>query len=147
MMSAQETTPGQALSTASQLAKGNVTLHVVPAGGGFGRRNKPDYVEEAVQISQAAGAPVQVFWTREDEFFWDTYRPAAVVKIRSSRRVMPSRCRNTPCGSGPNAACAPTLCSTRSRSSNASFSRLSWRCPEASLRMERRPVPRWLLLA
>jgi isoquinoline 1-oxidoreductase beta subunit len=73
--------PRQALSTASQLAKGNVTLHVVPAGGGFGRRNKPDYVEEAVQISQAAGAPVQVFWTREDDIRHDFYHPLSVTQV------------------------------------------------------------------
>ena len=32
---------------------------------------------------EAVGQPVRVVWDREEEFFYDTFRPAAVVKIRS----------------------------------------------------------------
>jgi len=46
-------------------------------GGGFGRRARGDYVAEAVEVSKAIGAPVQVTWSREDDLQQDFYRPAA----------------------------------------------------------------------
>lgn len=45
----------------------DVTLHVTLLGGGFGRKSKPDYVVEAALLARAAGAPVKVVWTREDD--------------------------------------------------------------------------------
>src|SRR2546428_150871 len=47
------------------------------AGGGFGRRLEPDFVSEAVRVSQAAGAPVKVIWTREDDMRNGFYRPTS----------------------------------------------------------------------
>jgi len=52
-------------------------------GGGFGGKSASSQGVQAARLARLAKRPVQVFWTREDEFFWDTYRPAAVVKIRS----------------------------------------------------------------
>jgi isoquinoline 1-oxidoreductase beta subunit len=52
-----------------------VTVHVTLIGGAFGRRLQSDYVSEAVKVSKAAGAPVQVVWTREDDMRHDWYRP------------------------------------------------------------------------
>jgi CO/xanthine dehydrogenase Mo-binding subunit len=34
-------------------------------------------------LAKLAGQPVQVAWTRAEEFFYDSFRPAAVVKIKS----------------------------------------------------------------
>jgi isoquinoline 1-oxidoreductase beta subunit len=52
-----------------------VRVHVTLLGGGFGRRLKVDYVTEAVQVSRAIGAPVQVLWTRDDDMQHDHYHP------------------------------------------------------------------------
>ena len=52
-------------------------------GGGFGGKGSSSQGVQAARLARHVGLPVQVFWTREDEFFWDTYRPAAIVKIRS----------------------------------------------------------------
>jgi isoquinoline 1-oxidoreductase len=52
-------------------------------GGGFGGKGQNRQVVQAARLAKAAGKPVQVMWTREDEFFWDTFRPAAIVKISS----------------------------------------------------------------
>ncbi len=38
---------------------------------------------EAARLSKITGKPVQVAWTRQEEFFYDSFRPAAVVKINS----------------------------------------------------------------
>ena len=38
---------------------------------------------EAARIALAAGKPVKVIWTREDEFTWAYFRPAGVIDIRS----------------------------------------------------------------
>jgi isoquinoline 1-oxidoreductase len=52
-------------------------------GGGFGGKSSNGQAVQAARLAKNTGRPVQVFWTREDEFFWDTYLPAAIVKIRS----------------------------------------------------------------
>jgi isoquinoline 1-oxidoreductase len=52
-------------------------------GGGFGGKSASAQALEAARLSKIAGRPVMVAWTREEEFFFDTFRPAAMVKIRS----------------------------------------------------------------
>lgn len=52
-------------------------------GGGFGGKSANGQAVEAARLAKATGRPVQVMWTREEEFFNDTFRPAAVVKIES----------------------------------------------------------------
>jgi nicotinate dehydrogenase subunit B len=52
-------------------------------GGGFGGKSAHEQAIEAARLAKIAGKPVQVAWTREEEFFYDTFRPAAVVKIKS----------------------------------------------------------------
>jgi isoquinoline 1-oxidoreductase len=52
-------------------------------GGGFGGKAAGQQAVEAARLAQRTGKPVQVAWTRAEEFFYDTFRPAAVVKIVS----------------------------------------------------------------
>lgn len=52
-------------------------------GGGFGGKSQNSQVVEAARLAKLTGRPVQVAWSREEEFFYDTFRPAAIVKIRS----------------------------------------------------------------
>ena len=61
----------------------NVRVITPYVGGGFGGKVGPSPAVEAARLAKAVGKPVQVVWGRADEFFFDTFRPAAVVKIRS----------------------------------------------------------------
>jgi CO/xanthine dehydrogenase Mo-binding subunit len=54
-----------------------VTVHVTRLGCGLGRRSRSDFVQDAVEASKQAGAPVQLVWTREEDMQHDWYRPAA----------------------------------------------------------------------
>ncbi|MGD9547324.1 MAG: molybdopterin cofactor-binding domain-containing protein [Candidatus Krumholzibacteriia bacterium] len=47
------------------------------AGGGFGRRLMVDYVTDAVELAKAAGCPVQVVMTREEDTRHGFFRPAS----------------------------------------------------------------------
>jgi len=58
-----------------------IRIHTQFLGGGFGRRAEQDFIAEAVEISKAAGAPVQVTWSREDDMQHDFYRPAVYCKL------------------------------------------------------------------
>ena len=44
-----------------------IIVHVTMAGGAFGRKGKCDYVHEAVAVSKAVRAPVQLTWSREED--------------------------------------------------------------------------------
>ncbi len=59
----------------------NVFVHTTFLGGGFGRRFETDYVAEAVETSKAAGAPVKVTWSREDDIQHDYYRTASYARF------------------------------------------------------------------
>ncbi|MCJ7629695.1 MAG: molybdopterin-dependent oxidoreductase [Longimicrobiales bacterium] len=52
-------------------------------GGGFGGKSSGSQVVEAARLARITRRPVQVMWTREEEFFYDTFHSAAVVKVRS----------------------------------------------------------------
>jgi isoquinoline 1-oxidoreductase len=57
-----------------------ITPHV---GGGFGGKSRNQQAIEAARLAKLSGKPVQVAWTRAEEFFFDSFRPAAIVKIKS----------------------------------------------------------------
>jgi isoquinoline 1-oxidoreductase beta subunit len=63
------------------LALKNVTIHVTLLGGGFGRKSKPDYVVEAALVARAAGAPVRLQWTREDDIQHDYFHSVSTQRL------------------------------------------------------------------
>ena len=52
-------------------------------GGGFGGKSAGPQATEAARLAKITGKPVQVSFNREEEFFYDSFRPAAIVKIKS----------------------------------------------------------------
>ena len=61
----------------------NVRVITPFVGCGFGGKNQGGQIVEAARLAKLAGKPVQVAWTRKEEFFNDTFRPAAVYDVRS----------------------------------------------------------------
>jgi len=59
----------------------NVTLKVPLLGGAFGRKSKWDYVLEAALVSQAAGVPIKLTWTREDDLKNGFYHTVSAERI------------------------------------------------------------------
>ncbi len=66
------------------LAKDRVRVITPFVGGGFGGKSAGLQAMEAARLALATKRPVQVAWTREEEFFYDTFDPACVVKLTSA---------------------------------------------------------------
>jgi nicotinate dehydrogenase subunit B len=71
------------VSKALNIPAKNVRVMQTFVGGGFGGKTRNLQIVEAARLAKLTGKPVQVAWTREEEFFFDSFRPAAVVKIAS----------------------------------------------------------------
>jgi nicotinate dehydrogenase subunit B len=57
---------------------------IVPfVGGGFGGKAAFEQAVEAAKLAKMTGKPVMVIWTRDEEFFYDTFHTAGVVKVNS----------------------------------------------------------------
>lgn len=52
-------------------------------GGGFGGKSAFQQGIEAARLAKLTGKPVMVAWTRDEEFFYDNFHTAGVVKINS----------------------------------------------------------------
>ena len=61
----------------------NVRVITPFVGGGFGGKTRNLQAAEAARLAKLTGKPVQVAYNRKEEFFFDAFRPAAIVKIRS----------------------------------------------------------------
>jgi isoquinoline 1-oxidoreductase beta subunit len=71
-----------AAAGAAEMAPEKVVVHKTMLGGGFGRRGAvQDYVKQAVLVAKAAGQPVKLLWTREEDIRHDFYRPTAMAKF------------------------------------------------------------------
>ena len=78
-----QTVDRAAAAKVAGLPNEKVQIHTTFLGGGFGRRATPqsDFVVEAVHVAKAAGGPVKVVWTREDDMQGGWYRPAFLHAI------------------------------------------------------------------
>jgi isoquinoline 1-oxidoreductase len=61
----------------------NVRVITPFVGGGFGGKGAFQQGVEAARLAKLTGKPVMLVWTRDEEFFYDTFHPAGVVKISS----------------------------------------------------------------
>jgi nicotinate dehydrogenase subunit B len=73
----------QEVAQALGLPLQNVHIITPFVGGAFGGKSLNRQIVEAARLAKLARKPVQVVWTRAQEFFYDTYQPAAIVKIAS----------------------------------------------------------------
>ncbi len=52
-------------------------------GGGFGGKGAYQQGVEAARLAKLSGKPIMLVWTRDEEFFYDTFHPAGVIRIKS----------------------------------------------------------------
>jgi nicotinate dehydrogenase subunit B len=71
------------LMQALKLPADKVRVITPYVGGGFGGKSASRQAVEAGRLAMLTGKPVRVQWSRQEEFFYDTFRPASLVKIRS----------------------------------------------------------------
>lgn len=82
-------------SVAAALGLPSSKVHVITTyvGGAFGGKayNNRQAVE-AAQLSKAVGKPVNVTWTREEEFFYDSFQPPCIVTIQAGLNASGKLC-------------------------------------------------------
>lgn len=61
----------------------SVRVIVPDTGAAYGGKHTGDAAVEAARLARAAGKPVKLIWTREEEFTWAYFRPAGVMEIKS----------------------------------------------------------------
>jgi CO/xanthine dehydrogenase Mo-binding subunit len=71
------------LAEAFHLPEDKIRVIVPDTGGGFGGKHTGEVAIEAARLARAAGKPVKLVWTREEEFAWAYFRPAGVIEVRS----------------------------------------------------------------
>jgi nicotinate dehydrogenase subunit B len=71
------------LADVFHLPESSVRVIVPDTGSAYGGKHTSDAAIEASRLARAAGRPVKVVWTREEEFTWAYFRPAGVIEIKS----------------------------------------------------------------
>ena len=74
------------LARALSVAADRVRVIVPDMGSGYGGKHTGEAAVEAARLARAAGRPVKLVWTREEEFTWGYFRPAGVIEINAGAR-------------------------------------------------------------
>jgi nicotinate dehydrogenase subunit B len=72
------------LANTLRIPESNVRVIVPDTGSAYGGKHTGDAAIEAARLARAAGRPVKVVWTREEEFTWAYFRPAGVIEVKSA---------------------------------------------------------------
>jgi len=71
------------LAATLHIPESQVRVIVRDTGAAYGGKHTSDAAIEAARLARAAGRPVKVVWTREEEFTWAYFRPAGVIEVKS----------------------------------------------------------------
>jgi CO/xanthine dehydrogenase Mo-binding subunit len=74
------------LAEAFRIPEEKVRVIMPDMGSGYGGKHSGECAIEAARLAKAAGKPVRLVWTREEEFTWAYFRPAGWIEIRSGVR-------------------------------------------------------------
>ncbi|RIK80704.1 MAG: isoquinoline 1-oxidoreductase [Planctomycetota bacterium] len=72
------------LAAAFRIAEADVRVVVPDTGGGFGGKHSGEAAVEAARLAKAAGKPVSLRWTREEECTWAYCRPGGLIEVRAA---------------------------------------------------------------
>ncbi len=75
------------LAAAFRISPQKVRVLMPDTGSAYGGKHTGDAAVEAARLAKAAGRPVKIVWTREEEFTWAYFRPAGVIDIKSGARL------------------------------------------------------------
>jgi isoquinoline 1-oxidoreductase len=75
------------LASALNIPQERVRVIVPDTGSGYGGKHSGECAVEAARLAKAAGKPVKVVWTREEEFTWSYFRPGGVIDISAGVRA------------------------------------------------------------
>jgi CO/xanthine dehydrogenase Mo-binding subunit len=70
------------LAAVFHVPESNVRVIVPDTGSAYGGKHTSDAAIEAARLAKAAGRPVKLVWTREEEFTWAYFRPAGVIEVK-----------------------------------------------------------------
>ncbi len=71
------------LAGAFKLSEADVRVIVPDTGSGYGGKHTGEAAVEAARLAKAAGKPVKLVWTREEEFTWAYFRPGGVIEVKA----------------------------------------------------------------
>jgi nicotinate dehydrogenase subunit B len=75
------------LASALGIPAEKVRVIVPDMGSGYGGKHTGEAAVEAARLAKAAGKPVKLVWTREEEFTWAYFRPAGVIEITAGAKA------------------------------------------------------------
>jgi CO/xanthine dehydrogenase Mo-binding subunit len=74
------------LASAFHLPESSVHVIMPDMGSAYGGKHTGEAAVEAARLAKAAGKPVKLTWTREEEFTWAYFRPAGVIEVKSGAK-------------------------------------------------------------
>jgi isoquinoline 1-oxidoreductase len=75
------------LAQAFRLSPESVRVIVPDTGSAYGGKHTGEAAVEAARLAKAAGKPVKLIWSREEEFTWAYFRPAGVIDVSSGAKA------------------------------------------------------------